>query len=100
MTITVKDLLIIWVITIILIPITIIATIFLLPISYQNNILGLIAIMLIVTLTFVTFAFLIFSIMMLIDKSNQELIEQGVKSHKTKGLLKTRYYNPSKKPFL
>ncbi|WP_218047407.1 hypothetical protein [Staphylococcus pasteuri] len=82
MTVTVKDLLIIWGITIILTPITIIATIFLLPILYQNNILGLIAIMLIVTLTFVTFAFLIFSIMMLIDKSNQELIEQGVKSHK------------------
>lgn len=78
MTVTVKDLLIIWVITIILIPITVIVTIFLLPLSYQNDFQSLVTIMVILTLIFVTIMFLMFSVMMLIDKSKQEMIEQGV----------------------
>lgn len=76
--VTVKTLLIMWSITIILIPLTIIATILLLPLSYQNNIQGMMAVILIVTLVLATIMFLTFSVMMLIDKSKQEMIEQGV----------------------
>lgn len=76
--VTVKTLLIMWSITIILIPLTIITTILLLPLSYQNNIQGMMAVILIVTLVLATIMFLTFSVMMLIDKSKQEMIEQGV----------------------
>ncbi|MEB7435536.1 hypothetical protein [Staphylococcus pasteuri] len=67
-----------WSITIILIPLAIIATILLLPLSYQDNIQGMMAVILLVTLVLATIMFLTFSVMMLIDKSKQEMIEQGV----------------------